>query len=317
VKAFCVIDSVTSGGLAEEEIPVPQPRPDELLIRVCAAGVTPTELRWYPTTHRKDGETRRRAVPGHEFSGVVAAAGGNIDAVGVGREVYGMNDWFADGAMSEYCVTEPSSVVPKPLNLTHAEAASVPIGALTAWQGLVDRANLQASERVLVQGGAGAVGVFAIQLARLHGAYVIATASSRNLEFVRQLGAESVIDYQAMRFEEEVGEVDVVFDTVGGETLRRSWKVLKPNGRMVTIAADGEGATEDRVKEAFFIVEPNEQQLIEIGRLLDTRRLKPVVDAVVPFAQTPAAYAGRAGKRQGRGKVVIEVWAQDNAASRM
>jgi NADPH:quinone reductase-like Zn-dependent oxidoreductase len=317
VKAFCVTDSVTLGGLAEEEIPVPQPGPDELLIRVCAAGVTPTELRWYPTTHRKDGETRRRAVPGHEFSGVVAAAGGNIEAVGVGREVYGMNDWFADGAMSEYCVTEPSSVVPKPLNLTHAEAASVPIGALTAWQGLVDRANLQASERVLVQGGAGAVGVFAIQLARLHGAYVIATASSRNLEFVRQLGAESVIDYQAMRFEEEVGEVDVVFDTVGGETLRRSWEVLKPNGRMVTIAADGEGATEDRVKQAFFIVEPNQQQLIEIGRLLDTRRLKPVVDAVVPFAQTPAAYAGRAGKRQGRGKVVTEVWTQDNAASRM
>ena len=317
MKAFCVTDSVTLGGLAEEEIPVPQPGPDELLIRVCAAGVTPTELRWYPTTHRKDGETRRRAVPGHEFSGVVAAAGGNIEAVGVGREVYGMNDWFADGAMSEYCVTEPSSVVPKPLNLTHAEAASVPIGALTAWQGLVDRANLQASERVLVQGGAGAVGVFAIQLARLHGAYVIATASSRNLEFVRQLGAESVIDYQAMRFEEEVGEVDVVFDTVGGETLRRSWEVLKPNGRMVTIAADGEGATEDRVKQAFFIVEPNQQQLIEIGRLLDTRRLKPVVDAVVPFAQTPAAYAGRAGKRQGRGKVVTEVWTQDNAASRM
>jgi len=120
-----------------------------------------------------------------------------------------------------------------------------------------------------------------------------------------------------MRFEEEVGEVDVVFDTVGGETLRRSWEVLKPNGRMVTIAADGEGATEDRVKQAFFIVEPNQQQLIEIGRLLDTRRLKPVVDAVVPFAQTPAAYAGRAGKRQGRGKVVIEVWTQDNAASRM
>jgi NADPH:quinone reductase-like Zn-dependent oxidoreductase len=317
VKAFCVTDSVTLGGLAEEEIPVPQPGPNELLIRVCAAGVTPTELRWYPTTHRKDGETRRRAVPGHEFSGVVAAAGGNIEAVGVGREIYGMNDWFADGAMSEYCVTEPSSVVPKPLNLTHAEAASVPIGALTAWQGLLDRANLQASERVLVQGGAGAVGVFAIQLARLHGAYVIATASSRNLEFVRQLGAESVIDYQAMRFEEEVGEVDVVFDTVGGETLRRSWEVLKPNGRMVTIAADGEGATEDRVKQAFFIVEPNQQQLIEIGRLLDTRRLKPVVDAVVPFAQTPAAYAGRAGKRQGRGKVVIEVWTQDNAASRM
>jgi NADPH:quinone reductase-like Zn-dependent oxidoreductase len=143
VKAFCVIDSAATAGLAEEEIPVPQPGQDELLIRVRAAGVTPTELRWYPTTHRKDGETRHRAVPGHEFSGVVAAVGGNVD-VTVGQEIYGMNDWFADGAMSEYCVTQPSSVAPKPLSLTHSEAASVPIGALTAWQGLIDRAKLRA-----------------------------------------------------------------------------------------------------------------------------------------------------------------------------
>jgi NADPH:quinone reductase-like Zn-dependent oxidoreductase len=144
---------------------------------------------------------------------------------------------------------------------------------------------------------------------------VAATASSRNLAFVRQLGAETVIDYQAVRFEEEAGKVDVVFDTVGGETLRRSWEVLKSNGRMVTIAAGGEAATEDRVKDAFFIVQPNRPQLIEIGHLIDTGQLKPVVDAVVTLAQTAAAYAGRAGKSQGRGKVVVEVWMQDNAAS--
>jgi NADPH:quinone reductase-like Zn-dependent oxidoreductase len=219
-----------------------------------------------------------------------------------------MNDWFADGAMAEYCVALASSIAAKPASLTHAEAASIPIGALTAWQGLVERAKVQSGERVLVQGGAGAVGVFAIQLAHLRGAYVIATASPRNLDFVRRLGADLVIDYKAVPFEQKAGEVDVVFDTVGGETLRRSWSVLKRNGRMVAIAADSEQQTEERVKQAFFIVEPNQQQLKEIGNLLDAGRIKAVVDAVVPFAETPAAFEGKTEKKQGRGKVVVEVW---------
>ena len=307
MKAICLTDSATDTELVEEDILLPQPGPDELLIRVCAAGVTPTELRWYPTTHRKDGEKRSRAVPGHEFSGVVAAVGAAVMGVAAGQEVYGMNDWFADGAMAEYCTTLPSSVAPKPSSLTHAEAASVPIGALTAWQGLIDRAQLRAGQRVLVHGGAGAVGVFAVQLAHWRGAHVIATASSRNLKFMSQLGADQVIDYRAVRFEEVARDIDVVFDTVGGETLRRSWGVLKPGGQMITIAADGEDATDERIKQAFFIVEPNQKQLSEVGDLLDTGQLKPVVDVVVPFAQAPAAYKGKVGQRQGRGKVVVDL----------
>jgi NADPH:quinone reductase-like Zn-dependent oxidoreductase len=306
LKAFCLSGS-ESAMLVAEEIPEPRPGPDEVLVRVCAAGVTPTELSWYPTTHRKDGEKRVRAVPGHEFSGVIAAVGQRAEGFAVGQEVFGMNDWFADGAMAEYCVAQASSIAAKPASLTHAEAASVPIGALTAWQGLVERAKLQAGERVLVQGGAGAVGVFSIQLANWRGAYVIATASPRNLELLRQLGADLVIDYKAVPFEQETGEVDVVFDTVGGETLRRSWSVLKPSGRMVAIAADSEQQTDERVKQAFFIVEPSRQQLREIGSLLVAGRIKPVIDAVVPFAETPAAYEGKTEKKQGRGKVVVEV----------
>ena len=255
-------------------------------------------------------------MPGHEFSGVIAAVGKQVEGFSAGQDVYGMNDWFADGAMAEYCVTQALSIAAKPVSLTHAEAASVPIGALTAWQGLVERAKVQSGERVLVQGGAGAVGVFAIQLARLRDAYVIATASARNLDFVRELGAERVINYQSAPFEREAGEVDVVFDTVGGETLRRSWSVLKPNGRMVAIASDGEQATDERTKQAFFIVEPNHSQLKDIGRLLDEGRLKPVVDAVVPFAEVPAAFAGKTEKKQGRGKVVVEVWSPGRGASR-
>ncbi len=301
-------DSKQAPVLVEEDVPQPHPRRGELLIRVYAAGVTPTELLWYPTTHGKDGEKRSRAVPGHEFSGVIAAAGEDAAAgFDIGQEVYGMNDWFSDGAMAEYCITQPASVAQKPPRLTHIEAASVPIGALTAWQGLFDRARLQAGERVLVHGGAGAVGIFAIQLARFHGAHVTATASARNLEFVSQLGAEQVIDHQAARFEENVREMDVVFDTVGGETLRRSWGVLKPGGRMITIAADSETTTDDRVKQAFFIVEPNHEQLTRIGDLLESRDLQPVVDAVLPLTQASAAYTGETRQRRGRGKLVIAV----------
>jgi NADPH:quinone reductase-like Zn-dependent oxidoreductase len=300
-------DPAQSPGLVEENVPQLQPGRGELLIRVYAAGVTPTELLWYPTRHSKNGEKRSRAVPGHEFSGVIAAVGEKTVGFDIGQEVYGMNDWFADGAMAEYCITQPTSIAQKPPSLTHVEAASIPIGALTAWQGLFDRARLQAGERVLVHGGAGAVGVFAVQLARLRGAHVTTTVSARNRAFVSQLGAEQVIDYRARRFEDTVRDMDVVFDTVGGETLQRSWAVLKPSGRMITIAADSETTTDDRVKQAFFIVEPNHTQLTRIGELLEAGDLHPVVDAVLPLAQASAAYTGAVRQRRGRGKLVITV----------
>ena len=300
-------DSAQAPVLVEEDVTRPKPEQGELLVQIYAAGVTPTELLWYPTTHNKDGEKRSGAVPGHEFSGVIAAVGEKTVGFEIGQEIYGMNDWFADGAMAEYCITQPNSVAPKPRRLTHVEAASVPIGALTAWQGLFDRARLQPGEHVLVHGGAGAVGIFATQLARFHGAHVTATASARNLEFVTGLGAEQVIDYRAVHFEENVSGMDVVFDTVGGETLQRSWGVLKPGGRMITIAADSETTTDDRVKQAFFIVEPNHEQLIRIGDLLESGDLHPVVDSVLPLAQASSAYAGEVKQRLGRGKLVVTV----------
>jgi NADPH:quinone reductase-like Zn-dependent oxidoreductase len=316
MKTIRLYDSEQPPVLVVENVPQPQPRRGELLIRVYAAGVTPTELLWYPTTHNKDGEKRSRAVPGHEFSGVIAAVGEDTAGFEIGQEVYGMNDWFSDGAMAEYCITQPAGIAPKPPRLTHVEAASVPIGALTAWQGLFDRAGLQAGEHILVHGGAGAVGIFAIQLARFRGARVTTTASARNFEFVTGLGAERVIDYRAARFEENVSGMDVVFDTVGGETLQRSWGVLKPGGRMITIAADAETTTDDRVKKAFFIVEPNHEQLARIGDLLEAGDLHPVVDAVLPLSQASAAFTGEVRKRQGRGKQVIAVAAQESTVEK-
>src|SRR5882724_10558659 len=189
VKVIRVDDSAPERKLIHGCAPQPQPNQGELLIRVCAAGVTPAELSWYPTSHTKSGERRTSAVPGHEFSGVIAAIGPDNTGLDLGTEVFGMNDWFSEGAMAEYCVAPASAVARKPLRLSHIEAASVPISALTAWQGLLDRAKIQPGDRVLVHGGAGAVGAYAVQLARLHGAWVTATASDSNVEFVKDLGA--------------------------------------------------------------------------------------------------------------------------------
>ncbi len=291
--------------LVRTNAPQPQPGPGEALIRVHAAAVTPTELVWYPTTHTKTGEPRVGAIPGHEFSGVIVSAE-DAGAMEPGLEIYGMNDWFADGAMAEYCVAPVTALSRKPHSLSYAEAASVPISALTAWQGLFHRAGLQSGERVLVHGGAGAVGAYVVQLARMHGAHVIATASGDGLAFVKELGAEQVIDYRKSRFEEMVSGLDVVFDTVGGETLGRSWNVLAPSGRMVTIAAGEEETADSRTKEAFFIVEPDQKQLAEIAELLDSGRLRPFVDAVIPLSQAAEAYAGKL-PRQHPGKVVVSI----------
>lgn len=303
MKVFRYNDSTDMPALLAGTASIPEPRSGELLIRVHAAGVTPTELLWYPTTHARDGSVRTGAIPGHEFSGIVEAGDPNW----IGREIFGFNDWFAEGATAEYCLTVPANIAEKPARLSYAEAASVPIGALTAWQGLFDRAKLQPGERILCHGGSGAVGVFVIQLARRIGAHVITTASARNFDFLTRLGADECIDYHTERFEEKVSKVDVIFDAVGGETLKRSWDLLKPGGRLVTIAADSEGTNDERIEKAFFIVEPNSKQLTDVAALIDKGELQVVVDAIVPLENASEAYRGKITNRKGRGKVVLTV----------
>jgi NADPH:quinone reductase-like Zn-dependent oxidoreductase len=307
MKAFCLNEHSSPLALDLRDRPTPEPQEGEILIRVHAAGVTPTELGWEPTTQRQDGSARHGAVPGHEFSGVVAALGAGVGGVEVGQAVYGMNDWYAEGATAEFCVTRAEWVAAKPATFTPEQAAAVPIGALTAWQGLYERAKLRAGERVLIHGGSGAVGVFAVQLARRAGARIWTTAAARHAEFLKQLGAGEVIDYRTERFEDRAGQVDVVFDAVGGETLRRSWALLAPGGRMVTIASASEGGQDERTKAAFFIVEARQSQLSEIAGLLDAGELRVVVDGIVPFADASAAYLSRIKRDTGRGKVVIRV----------
>ena len=308
MKAWRYYESPESRRLSLEERELPRPKSGELLIRVHAVGVTPTELLWYPTTHYESGEVRTGAVPGHEFSGRIVAIGdGTETSFSVGQDVFGMNDWFAEGATAEFCCTQHSAVVLKPAQLTHVEAASVPIGALTARQGLFDRADLQPGERVLIHGGSGAVGVFAIQFARQRGAEVLTTASARNREFLIGLGAQRVIDYRTERFEDFAKGTDVVFDTVGGETLARSWSLLGPRGRLITIAAESEEIRDERTQKSFFIVEANQPQLNAISEQLASRSLRPVVSGVVSFDRADDAYLHPQREHDGCGKTVIAV----------
>ncbi len=294
MKALRVYERRGPHAFAVEDAAQPQPQAGEVSIRVHAAAVTPTELEWAPTWTTRTGEPRPLPViPGHEFSGEISAVGPGVTHLTPGDAVFGMNDWFRDGAQAEYCVARASEVAAKPRSVDHVSAAVAPISALTAWQGLIDRAGVGPGQRVLIQGASGGVGVFAVQLARRRGAAVIGTASAGNLDFVRGLGAQEVIDHRATRFEDVVRDVDVVFDTVGGATLERSWGVLKPGGKLITVAASEEGTRTQRVRDAFFVVEARRAQLAEVARLIDSGELRPVVGAVLPLARAREAYESK------------------------
>jgi NADPH:quinone reductase-like Zn-dependent oxidoreductase len=269
--------------LRYEDAPRPSPGAGEVLVRVRAAGVIPTELLWQTSRTTQSGTPRPLPfIPGHEFSGELAALGEGVTGVRVGEAVYGMNDWFSDGAQAEYCLARVEDIARKPTSVDHVSAAVTPISALTA---------------------AGSVGSFAVQFAHWRGARVTATVSAANIDFVRDLGADDVIDYRAERFEERVQGVDAVFDTVGGDTLRRSWSVLKPGGRLVTVAASEEDAQDERTREAFFIVQPRRAELEEIARRIDAGQVRPVVGAEFPLADAIRAYQ----TKPLRGKVVLRV----------
>ncbi|HVU24197.1 MAG TPA: NADP-dependent oxidoreductase, partial [Opitutus sp.] len=199
-----------------------------------------------------------------------------------------------------------STIALKPRSLTPAQAAVVPISALTAWQGLVGRGPVRRGDRVLIHGAAGGVGVFAVQLAHALGAYVVATASTGNIEFVRALGADEVVDYRAERFEAATCLVDFVFDGVGGDTLARSWRMLRPGGRLVTIAAQSAAEASARDREAFLLVQADQAQLTEIARRIDAGKLQAVVEAVYPLVNAREAYA-RARRGGMRGKIALGV----------
>ena len=297
----------TADFLIAGEIPRPTPKAGDVLVKVYATAVMPTELRWDPTFHKPSGEPRPYPIVlSHEFSGVVELVGADVDIVGIGEEVYGLNDWYGNGAQAEYCLVSASALAPKPKSLNHTEAAVVPISALTAWQGLFEKAQLQRDQRVLIHGASGGVGQFAVQLARWQGARVIATASAPNLDFVRALGADQVIDYRTTRFEDVICDVDAVLDCVGGDMLDRSWGVLKSAGRLVTIATSSGETKDEDVRKAFMIVRADGEQLAQIGRMIDAGELRVFVGGVLPLADARKAYEDHPQTKV-RGKIALQV----------
>jgi len=282
--------------LVYEQLEQPTAGPGDALVRVHAAAITRGELDW--------PADRLPATPSYEFSGVVAAVGPDVDDVEVGEAVYALNDFDREGAAAEYTTIQAEFLAPKPENLGHVESAALPLAGLSAWQGLFIHGELTEGQRVLVHGAAGGVGHLAVQLARVRGAYVIGTASAANVDAVRGLGADEVIDHSSVRFEDAVEDVDLVFDAAGGEKLKRSPAVLRSGGRLVSVAA--EPPRRRGMKSIYFVVEPNREQLVELARLADQGDLRPAIDEVFPLVDARRAFE-RSLDDQRRGKIVLRV----------
>jgi NADPH:quinone reductase-like Zn-dependent oxidoreductase len=308
MKAICAHARGGAEVLVYEDAPRPTPGRGDALLRVGAAAITPTELTWPDTWETGDGKERLPSIPAHEASGIVAELGPDATGVRVGDRVYALTDFHRNGAAAEYAAVRAADLAPTPRSLDDVHAAAVPLAALTAWQALFDHAGLAAGQSVLVHGAAGGVGTYAVQLARWKGARVVATASRDDAAFVRDLGADMVIDHRAERFEDRVRDMDVVLDTVGRETQRRSWTVLRRGGTLVSIVEPPSqaDATSRGVRGVHFIVEPDRDQLVRIAGLVDAGHLRPVIDAVFPLPRAREAF-DRALHGHHRGKIVLAV----------
>lgn len=299
-------------GLVYEDAPLPHPGEGEALVRVYATSVMWQEPTWAETWKTPTGVDRHLPIPGHDFSGVVAEVDAGVTDVAVGEAIYALTEFWRDGAAAEYTIARVTDLAPKPRSLDHVQAAGVPLVGLTAWQALFDHAGLSAGQSVLIHGAAGGVGSIAVQLARWAGAHVIGTASARNRDYLRELGANEVIDYTSTRFEEVLHDIDIVLDTIGGETMERSWGVLKKGGLLVSVFSppSQEQAAAHGVRAVFFIVQPNRAQLIQIGDLIDTGQVRPVIDTVLPLSEARQAFErGLSGHT--RGKIILRVVGED------
>lgn len=285
-------------GLALEEIETPRLGAGEALVRVHAAAITRDELDW-PTD-------RLPATPSYEFSGVVVARASDVSALSVGEHVYGLSNFDRDGAAAEYVAVSANVLAPKPRTLEHVESAAVPLAALSAWQGLFDHGGLEPKQRVLVLGATGGVGHFAVQLAHRRGAHVIGVASSTRLDDVRRLGADEALDGSSSSLEGAVDPVDLVFDT-GGELLGRSWALVRPGGRIVSVVEEPAHARPgSRIDSVYFVVVSNREQLVELAALVDKGDVRPTIDTVFSMADARSAFE-RSLARGKSGKVVLRV----------
>ena len=288
----------------------PYPQPDEVLVRVYAAGINSIDWKISSGQFRHHGPERQFPyIPGEEIAGVIEEIGAHVTDVQVGQEVYGIvHHVHQGGGYAQYAVTLPGNLAPKPASLSFDEAASVPVAALTAWQALFDHGQLMAGQKVLILNAAGAVGNFAIQLARWKDAQIYAVTSTPNVDFARSLGADVVIDYQTTSFEEVVRDVDLVLDGIGGETREKAWQVLKPEGTLVTITGPvaANKAQEYGVRAVMFTMSYTSGLQKQITDLIETGILRTELFKVFPLDEAQAAYA-LSMQKHGRGKIVLHV----------
>jgi NADPH:quinone reductase-like Zn-dependent oxidoreductase len=294
--------------LRYEEAPRPEPAPDEVLVRVHAAGVNPVDWKIREGYMKALLNYPMPLILGWDFSGVVESVGRGVTEWKKGDEVYACPNMRRDGAYAEYIAVKAPEIARKPKSLDDVHAAAIPLTGLTAWQVLFDAALLTAGQTVLIHAAAGGVGIFAVQLAKWKGARVIGTASSRNHAFLKELGADEVIDYQTTRFEEVVHDVDVVLDTMGGETRARSWRVLKKGGILISIVGtpSAEEAAKHGVRAGSVFVQPSGAQLRELAHLAEFGKLRAVIDAVLPLKDAARAHEMNQTLHT-RGKIVLQV----------
>ncbi len=294
--------------LVHEEVLRPQPEQGEVLVRVKAAAVNPVDWKI------REGylkEMLPHSLPltiGWDVSGVVEETGSGVTRFKIGDEVFSRPDLLRNGTYAEYVVIKEAEVAFKPESVDHLHAAAIPLAGITAWKSLIEAAGVAPGQKVLMHGAAGGVGSYAVQLAKWRGAHVIATASIHNHDYLHGLGADEVVDYRAHRFEESVHDVDAVFDTIGGETQERSWRVLKKGGILVSIVAppSEETAAAHGLRQAFVFIQPDAAVLAQLAMLVDARKLRTYVEKVLPLYEARQAQE-LSQEGHVRGKIVLKV----------
>src|ERR1700680_1293029 len=283
----------------------PEPKSDEVLVQTRAAAVNPVDWKIRDGLGELFG-LKWLIVPGCEIAGTIEKVGNDVRDFKEGAAVYGYVSLQRNGGYAEYTIAKTDEIAPKPESLDFDNAAAVAVGALTSWQAIFDTANLQGGQRILITGASGGVGSMAVQLAKAEGAFVIATASGKNEEFVLSLGADEFVDYTREKFEQRVHEVDVVFDTVGGDTLERSFETLRRGGCLVTIVMppSNEKAEHYGVCASMIGVQPSGKQLREINQLIAAGKLKTHIATVLPLSEVRKAHQLSDSGRT-RGKIIL------------
>ncbi len=304
MKAARVLRFGPPDAIVIEDLPQPEPAAGQLLVRVKAAGVG----NWDALTREGKLHQPLPLILGFELSGIVERAGTEVSGFKVGDEVYGATNEQLTGAYAEYALASARMMAQKPKRLSFVEAASTPIVTITAWQMLFEYGHVTAGQTVLIHGAAGNVGGYAVQLASQAGLHVVGTAEFADLDYVRRLGAERVLDYHAGRFEESVTGVDVVLDTVGGDTQQRSLGVLKPGGILVSVVAPVPDAEQERhgIRAVYFYVDVTTARLNRVTELLDSERLLTDVGTVLRLEEARLAHEMLGGAPHKRGKIVLK-----------